>query len=116
MNSGIVYGGNDNIFEYNEIYRVGLGSSDLGCFYTNAGWTSRGNIIRYNLVHHSMNANAFYVDDGDAGDTFINNVAYKTRTARSSAADTISYSSTTSSWAAPSPCTSTPAASRAATR
>ncbi len=80
MNSGIVYGGNDNIFEYNEIYRVGLGSSDLGCFYTNAGWTSRGNIIRYNLVHHSMNANAFYVDDGDAGDTFLNNVAYKTRT------------------------------------
>jgi hypothetical protein len=80
MNSGIVYGGNDNIFEYNEIYRVGLGSSDLGCFYTNAGWTSRGNIIRYNLVHHSMNANAFYVDDGDAGDTFINNVAYKTAT------------------------------------
>ena len=80
MNSGIVYGGNDNIFEYNDIYRVGLGSSDLGCFYTNAGWTSRGNIIRYNLVHHSMNANGFYVDDGDCGDTFLNNVAYKTRT------------------------------------
>ena len=80
MNSGIVYGGNDNIFEYNDIYRVGLGSSDLGCFYTNAGWTSRGNIIRHNLVHHSMNANAFYVDDGDCGDTFLNNVAYKTRT------------------------------------
>ena len=80
MNSGVVYGGNDNIFEYNEIYRVGLGSSDLGCFYTNAGWTSRGNIIRHNLVHNSMNANAFYVDDGDCGDTFFNNVAYKTRT------------------------------------
>ncbi len=78
MNSGIVYAGNDNIFEFNEIYRIGLGSSDLGCFYTNAGWTSRGNIIRHNLVHHSMNANAFYVDDGDCGDTFFGNVAYKT--------------------------------------
>ncbi len=78
MNSGIVYAGNDNIFEFNEIYRVGLGSSDLGCFYTNAGWTSRGNIIRNNFVHHSMNANAFYVDDGDDGDTFVGNVAYKT--------------------------------------
>ncbi len=33
-NSGIVYSGNDNVFELNEIYRVGLGSSDLGCFYT----------------------------------------------------------------------------------
>lgn len=78
MNSGIVYAGNDNVFEFNEIYRVGLGSSDLGCFYTNSGWTSRGNIIRHNFVHHSMNANAFYVDDGDCGDTFLGNVAYKT--------------------------------------
>jgi hypothetical protein len=78
MNSGIVYAGNDNIFEYNEIYRVGLGSSDLGCFYTNSGWTSRGNVIRHNFVHHSMNANAFYVDDGDCGDTFFGNIAYKT--------------------------------------
>jgi hypothetical protein len=78
MNSGIVYAGNDNVFEFNEIYRVGLGSSDLGCFYTNSGWTSRGNIIRGNFVHHSMNANAFYVDDGDCGDTFLGNVAYKT--------------------------------------
>ncbi len=77
-NSGIVYGGNENIFEYNDIYRVGLGSSDLGCFYTTGGWTSRGNIVRYNFVHHSMNANAFYVDDGDCGDTFLGNVAYKT--------------------------------------
>lgn len=77
-NSGIVYGGNENIFEFNDIYRVGLGSSDLGCFYTTGGWTSRGNIVRNNFVHHSMNANAFYVDDGDSGDTFLGNVAYKT--------------------------------------
>jgi hypothetical protein len=76
-NSGIVYAGNDNIFEFNEIYRAGLGSSDLGCFYTTGGWTSRGNIVRYNFVHHSMNANSFYVDDGDSGDTFIGNIAYK---------------------------------------
>jgi hypothetical protein len=78
MNSGVVYSGNENIFEYNDIYRIGLGSSDLGCFYSTGGWTSRGNIIRYNLVHHSMNANAFYVDDGDCGDTFLSNIAYKT--------------------------------------
>jgi hypothetical protein len=78
MNSGIVYAGNENIFEFNEIYRVGLGSSDLGGFYTTGGWTSRGNIVRFNFVHHSMNANAFYVDDGDSGDTFLSNVAYRT--------------------------------------
>lgn len=77
-NSGIVYGGNENVFEFNDIYRVGLGSSDLGGFYTTGGWTSRGNIVRNNFVHHAMNANAFYVDDGDSGDMFIGNVAYKT--------------------------------------
>lgn len=77
-NSGIVFAGNDNVFEYNEIYRVGLGSSDLGCFYTTGGWTARGNIVRNNFVHHSMNANAFYVDDGDSGNTFTGNVAYMT--------------------------------------
>jgi len=77
-NSGIVYSGNDNIFEYNDIYRIGLGSSDLGSFYTTGGWTSRGNIVRHNMVHHSMNANAFYVDDGDSGDLFLGNIAYKT--------------------------------------
>lgn len=78
-NSGIVYAGNENVFEYNEIYRVGLGSSDLGCFYTTGAWTSRGNIVRFNMVHHSMNANAFYVDDGDSGDEFFANIAYKTQ-------------------------------------
>jgi hypothetical protein len=77
-NTGVQYSGNDNILEYNDIYRIGLGSSDLGCFYTTGGWTSRGNIVRNNFVHHSMNANSFYVDDGDSGDTFLGNVAYKT--------------------------------------
>ncbi len=77
-NTGIQFAGNDNILEFNEIYRIGLGSSDLGCFYTTGGWTSRGNIVRNNFVHHSMNANSFYVDDGDSGDTFLSNVAYKT--------------------------------------
>lgn len=77
-NSGVVYSGNENVFEFNDIYRIGLGSSDLGSFYTTGGWTSRGNIVRNNMVHHSMNANAFYVDDGDCGDTFLGNIAYKT--------------------------------------
>lgn len=77
-NSGVVYAGNDNVFEFNEIYRIGLGSNDLGCFYTTGGWTSRGNVVRFNFVHHSLNANAFYVDDGDSGDLFFGNVAFRT--------------------------------------
>jgi hypothetical protein len=73
-NAGVRYAGNDNIIEYNEVYRVGLDSSDLGAFYTNSGWTSRGNILRYNLVHHSHNAQGFYLDDGDCGDTITHNI------------------------------------------
>jgi hypothetical protein len=50
----------------------------VGQIYTTGEWTSRGNIVRHNFAHHSMNANAFYVDDGDCGDSFLGNVAYKT--------------------------------------
>jgi len=73
-NAGIRYSGNDNIIEYNEVYRVGMDSGDLGAFYTNSGWTSQGNILRYNLVHHSNNAQGFYLDDGDCGDTITHNI------------------------------------------
>lgn len=74
-NAGVRYGGNDNLIELNEIYRVGLDSGDLGAFYTNSGWTSRGNVLRHNLVHHARNAQAFYLDDGDCGDTVEGNIA-----------------------------------------
>lgn len=76
-NAGVYYSGNDNLLEFNEIYRIGLNSGDLGGFYSSGGWTSRGNIVRHNFVHHSPAANAFYVDDGDSGDLIAGNVAYK---------------------------------------
>ena len=79
-NAGIVFAGNDNVFEYNEIYRIGLGSSDLGGIYTNSGWTARGNIIRYNFIHHSMNANAIYMDDGSCGSRIEGNIVWKAAT------------------------------------
>lgn len=80
-NAGIVYGGNDNILEYNEIYRAAMDSGDVGAFYTTSGWTSRGNILRYNFVHHCENLNGFYMDDGDSGDLVTHNVVYKTDSA-----------------------------------
>lgn len=76
-NAGIVFGGNDNLIERNEIYRVGLGSSDLGAIYTNSAWTARGNIIRHNFIHHSMNANALYMDDGSCGSLIEGNIVWK---------------------------------------
>ncbi|MEI6321934.1 MAG: right-handed parallel beta-helix repeat-containing protein [bacterium] len=77
-NAGVVFGGADNLFELNEIYRVGLNSGDLGGFYGYSGFTGFGNSLRNNFVHHSMNANAFYVDDGTSGVTVSGNVVYKT--------------------------------------
>ncbi|MDX6765243.1 MAG: right-handed parallel beta-helix repeat-containing protein [Candidatus Methylacidiphilales bacterium] len=75
--AGIVFAGNNNLMELNDIYRCGLGAGDLGAFYTNSGWTARGNIIRHNFVHHSMNANAFYLDDGSCGSIVEENIVYK---------------------------------------
>jgi len=37
----------------------------------------RSNVMRNNFVHHSMNGNAFYMDDGTSGTTVVGNVAYK---------------------------------------
>ncbi len=76
-NAGVYYSGNDNVIELNEVFRIGLNSGDLGGFYSSGGWTSRGNTVRNNFVHHSPAANAFYVDDGDSGDLIAGNVAYK---------------------------------------
>jgi hypothetical protein len=74
---GIQYGGNNHLFEYNEISHAVLTSDDMGAFYTTNDWTSCGNVLRYNFVHHSPNAVAFYLDDGDGGDTIFGNVAYE---------------------------------------
>ena len=76
--SGITFAGNDNVFEFNEIYRVGLDGGDLGSFYTTGGWTSRGNVVRGNFLHHSENANAIYADDGSSGLLVEDNLIYRT--------------------------------------
>lgn len=72
--AAVLYAGNDHLFEGNEIGRVALTSHDVGAFYTRFDWTSQGNIIRHNFVHSSPQANAFYLDDGDSGDTVTGNV------------------------------------------
>jgi hypothetical protein len=64
------------VLEHNEIHHIGLDGGDLGAFYSNGDWASRGNRIRFNLVHHAPNANAFYVDDGKSGDHIHDNLVY----------------------------------------
>lgn len=75
--AAVLYTGNDHIFEFNEVARVALTSGDVGAFYTSLDWTSRGNVLRYNFVHDSPGANAFYLDDGDSGDTVVGNVVFR---------------------------------------
>lgn len=71
---GILYGGNNNTLEYNEIYRVCLDTDDMGAFYTWHDWTSWGNVVRYNYIHDSPRVNGIYCDDGDSGDEIYGNV------------------------------------------
>ncbi len=75
--AAVLYTGNDHLFEFNEVARIALTSGDVGAFYTCLDWTSRGNVLRYNFVHDSPRANAFYLDDGDSGDTVFGNVVFR---------------------------------------
>ncbi len=71
---GIHFFGNNNIFEYNEIYDICRVSNDMGAFYSWNDWTSYGNIIRYNYIHSSHQAHGAYFDDGDSGDLVHDNI------------------------------------------
>jgi hypothetical protein len=75
----IFVGGNDHIFEYNEIARVCTETDDCGALYKGRNPSCRGNIIRYNYWHDigspmgHGNA-AIYFDDGDGGDIVFGNL------------------------------------------
>ena len=47
----ILFGGNEQILEMNEIGRVCQESNDAGAIYSGRNWTMRGNIIRNNYMH-----------------------------------------------------------------
>lgn len=76
------YGGNDHLFERNEIFRVALETGDVGAFYSGRDWTSQGNIVRENFFHDlgSPDSHAVmgvYLDDCDSGDLIERNIFYK---------------------------------------
>lgn len=79
---GIGVSGNDHVFEYNEVARVGMASDDCGAFYMGRNPSERGNILRYNYWHHlgsemAHGSCAVYFDDGTGGQTVEGNVFYK---------------------------------------
>ena len=73
---GVLYGGNDHVIELNEVYDYLKESDDLGGFYSTHDWTSYGNVVRHNFIHHAPKAIGVYLDDGDSGDTIEGNIAY----------------------------------------
>lgn len=48
----ILFGGNDHVFEFNEIHSVVYGANDAGVMYAGYNPTTRGHEIRYNYIHH----------------------------------------------------------------
>ena len=68
----VLVSGQDNVFEYNEIFNCGFQSGDVGAFYSWLDWTIRGLIIRYNFIHDTVGG--VNPDDGAAGNLVYGNV------------------------------------------
>ena len=80
--AGIFFFGNDMILEYNDIHRVAKESDDVGAMYIGRDYSMRGNIIRYNYLHHlekpmHVGVMGVYLDDFASRVTVVNNVFYK---------------------------------------
>lgn len=75
----VFVGGNDHVFELNEVHHVCTETDDCGALYKGRNPSCRGNLIRFNYWHDigspmgHGNA-AIYFDDGDGGDTVFGNI------------------------------------------
>jgi len=82
VSSAIYYTGNDNTFEYNEIYNVIQQHDDAGAIYCGRNILQQGNVIAYNYVHDMYSTDtlpfghqcAIYWDDGMVGQTAHHNI------------------------------------------
>lgn len=66
------YSGNDNIYEFNEVYYCGYDTKDTGAWYSWLDWTMRGNVIRHNFVYNTIGG--VNPDDGASGNLAYGNV------------------------------------------
>ncbi len=77
----IGYDGNDHVIEYNDIHHVVLASADAGVLYSGCNWTFRGNVVRYNFIHHiphgpGLGTVGVYLDDCHCSTRIFGNVFY----------------------------------------
>jgi hypothetical protein len=80
--AGIFFFGNDLLLEYNEVHHIARESDDVGAFYIGRDYSMRGNVVRYNYVHHlekpmHVGVMAVYLDDFQSGVEVTGNVFYK---------------------------------------
>ena len=75
---GILYAGEKNVFEYNDIYRCAYATADDGAFYSWMDWTIRGLIIRFNYIHNTVGG--VNPDDGASGTFVYGNIFWGNRT------------------------------------
>ncbi|XP_041349420.1 uncharacterized protein LOC121368738 [Gigantopelta aegis] len=52
--TAIWWSGNDHVMEYNHIWNSCVNASDCGAVHAGRDWTNRGNVIRYNYIHHTL--------------------------------------------------------------
>ena len=73
---GVLFGGNNNVFEYNDVSNVVQKYNDMGAFYTSEVQTKRGNKIQRNYIH-AMNycGSGLYADNNSQGQIFYGNIA-----------------------------------------
>lgn len=75
----VLFGGRENVMEYNEVHSICLSSGEMGAFYTGRNWTLVGNVIHGNYIHDIYNPRpqrnrAIMLDDGGAGITMTQNL------------------------------------------
>ena len=96
----VSYGGNEHLVQYNEIECAMLEAGDGAGMYTGRDWGSRGNVVRWNYLHHfgkdgvalreaqgrpsgcealkkDVMVEGIYLDDCDSGETVYGNLFYK---------------------------------------
>jgi len=83
---GLDYSGNDHLVEYNELTRLCQETGDVGAIYSGRNWTYRGNVVRYNYIHHiqapgKLGSMAIYLDDSCSSTHIYGNLFYKVQNA-----------------------------------
>ncbi len=76
--AGVLHGGSNNLFEYNDVFRTSKYSDDMGAFYCFTAQNGNGgNILRYNLMHNSLQGDGIYFDHYGTDDKVYSNMAYQ---------------------------------------